>query len=418
MVKSLFGRSRTVMHVLIFDDDEAVGRVFAKVARKMGIDAVAVADPENFAMQLRIAPPHAVFLDLQLGETDGVKQLRMLAEGKFTGAVVLMSGFDPRVLASARALSSHIGLNVADVLQKPVRLTAVQHVLARLRASAEPLTTERVHQAIESEELRLHFQPIVSRSPKALVKLEALVRWVHPVLGVISPGDFLPVAERQVATIDALSAWVVRAAVSGYQRLAQLGISVPLSVNMSAQNLHDLTLPDRLEQYLAAGGMPADHLHIEITESTAFGNPAVTMDVLSRLRLKGMSLSIDDFGTGYASFKVLRQMPFSEIKIDRSFVSDVTSSRDSRAIVKSIIDLAANMELGCVAEGVETEETAGLLEQLGVEAMQGYLIGRPMPVAALQDWLSSWIGAGDGSAIVPMFRAPDMTPPPTVIVAT
>jgi DNA-binding NarL/FixJ family response regulator len=118
------------------------------------------------------------------------------------------------------------------------------------------------------------------------------------------------------------------------------------------------------------------------------------MDILSRVRLKGMQLSIDDFGTGYSSLKMLRQMPFSEIKIDRSFVNDATTSRDSRAIVKSIMDLAANMEMGCVAEGVETEETADLLERLGACDMQGFLIATPMPVEAVPAWLAIWMQAG------------------------
>jgi EAL domain-containing protein (putative c-di-GMP-specific phosphodiesterase class I) len=136
--------------------------------------------------------------------------------------------------------------------------------------------------------------------------------------------------------------------------------------------------------------MPAECLHVEITESAAFGEAATALNVLSRMRLKGISLSIDDFGTSYASFKVLRQMPFSEIKIDRSFVSDMIASRDSRAIVKSIIDLAANMEMNCVAEGVETEDTADLLEALGVATMQGNLFAKPMTVGAIPDWLAKW----------------------------
>ena len=137
--------------------------------------------------------------------------------------------------------------------------------------------------------------------------------------------------------------------------------------------------------------MPARHLCLELTESAAFKNATSTMDILSRVRLKGMQLSIDDFGTGYSSLKMLRQMPFSEIKIDQSFVGDATTSRDSRAIVRSIIDLAANMDMACVAEGVETEETADLLEHLGVRDLQGYLIARPMPVAAVPTWLASWL---------------------------
>ncbi len=329
-------------------------------------------------------------LDLQLGDSDGVEQLRRLAAQGYTGAVVLMSGFDARVLASAYAVGKSLGLNIEGVLEKPLRVAELEQVLERLRSEGHPMTAELLRAAIANNELSLDFQPVVTRNPNKLKKLEALVRWNHPVSGRIPPGAFLPIAESDTATIDDLTDWVVRAAVDAYQVLAKHGVSVPLSVNISPQNLHDLTLPDRIEQCLRAGGMPARHLCLEITESAAFKAPMLTMDILSRVRLKGMQLSIDDFGTGYSSLKILRQMPFSEIKIDQSFVSDVTNSRDSRVIVKSIIDLAGNMEMACVAEGIETAETADLLEQLGVGALQGFFIAQPMLAAAIPAWLAMW----------------------------
>jgi len=378
------------MRVLAFDDDPAVGRLVVRVATMSGMEAMAVTDAEAFGHGLQTDPPHLVVLDLQLGETDGVEQLRVLAKRHYTGALVLMSGFDARVLGTARALGESLGLKVVGALKKPLRVAELEQVLEIVQAAGRSLSAGRLLQAIANHELALEFQPVVSRNPKVLKKLEALVRWEHPIVGRIPPGEFLPVAESDTATIDALTEWVVGAAVDAYQVLAALGITVPLAVNVSARNLHDLTLPDRLERRLRAGGMPARHLCLELTESAAFKNATSTMDILSRVRLKGMQLSIDDFGTGYSSLKMLRQMPFSEIKIDQSFVADATTSRDSRAIVKSIIDLAANMDMACVAEGVETEETAALLEQLGVHDLQGYLIARPMPVAAIPAWLASW----------------------------
>ena len=382
------------MRVLAFDDDAAVGRLVVRVATLAGMEATAVREADAFGQSLRTDPPQLVMLDLQLGDTDGVEQLRLLAKQHYSGAVVLMSGFDARVLGTARALGQSLGLKVVGALEKPVRIAQLEQMLELVQSVGQSLSAERLQKAIANNELLLEFQPIVSRQPKALKKLEALVRWQHPVLGRVPPGDFLPMAESDTTTMDALTEWVVGAAVDAYQALAKLGISVPLAVNVSAQNLHDLSLPDRLEQRLRAGGMPARHLCLELTETAAFENAAHTMDILSRVRLKGMQLSIDDFGTGYSSLKMLRQMPFSEIKIDQSFVGDATTSRDSRAIVRSIIDLAANMDMACVAEGVETEETADLLEQLGVRDLQGYLIARPMPVAAIPTWLAIWMQGG------------------------
>ena len=382
------------MRVLAFDDDAAVGRLVVRVATLAGMEATAVTEAEAFERSLRTDPPQVVVLDLQLGDTDGVEQLRRLAMQHYPGGVVLMSGFDARVLGTARVLGQSLGLKVVGALEKPLLVAELEQVLELVQSVGQSLSTERLLKAIACNELLLEFQPVVSRQPHTLKKLEALVRWQHPSVGRIPPGDFLPMAESDTATMDALTEWVVGAAVDAYRELVKLGISVPLAVNMSAQNLHDLSLPDRLEQRLRTGGMPARHLCLEITETAAFENAVNTMDILSRVRLKGMELSIDDFGTGYSSLKMLRLMPFSEIKIDRSFVSDATKSRDSRAIVKSIIDLAANMDMACVAEGVETEATADLLEQLGVRDIQGFLIARPMPVAAIPTWLAIWMQGG------------------------
>ena len=394
------------MRVLVFDDDNALGRLVVRVAAMAGMEAMAVADADAFAQQLQSDPPQLILLDLQLGDTDGVAQLRLLAERQYAGLLILMSGFDARVLETARLLGKSLGLKLAGVLEKPLQVADLQRTFEQLLSANQPLSAQRLLEAIIEDELSLEFQPIVTRKPRELKKLEALVRWDHPVAGLISPSEFLPAAERDQITIDALTDWVVGAAVEAYQVLAELGVSVPLSLNLSTQNLQDLSLPDRIGERLRAGGMPARQLCLEITESTAFKDADITMDILSRVRLKGMSLSIDDFGTGYSSLKLLRQMPFSDLKIDQSFVSDMTVSRDSRAIVKTISDLATNMGMTCVAEGVETEETADLLEQMGICNLQGYLIAQPMPVEAVAAWLAIWMHNGSGAPAVQTARSP------------
>lgn len=397
------------MRLLVYDDDAAIGRMIVRVATSSGLDAAAVTEAAAFANIIRTNPPQIIALDLQLGETDGIEQLRVLANQHYSGALILMSGFDVRVLATARELAAGLGLNVECVLEKPIELGALEQTFERLLSAGQSPSPERVRDAIANDEMSLDFQPIVTRKPKKLVKLEALIRWDHPAIGRIPPGIFLPVAERDPATIDALTGWVVNAAVEAYQVLAELGVREPLSINMSALNLHDLEWPDRIQKHLQKGGMPASHLCLEITESSAFEDPTRTMEVLSRLRLKGMQLAIDDFGTGYSSLKVLRQMPFSELKIDQSFVKDVTTSRDSRAIVKSIVGLAANMEMSCIAEGVETEAIADLLEELGVRMLQGYLIAQPMPVESVPAWLAIWTQT---ATVKPSQQATATTEPP------
>jgi EAL domain-containing protein (putative c-di-GMP-specific phosphodiesterase class I)/ActR/RegA family two-component response regulator len=379
------------MRVLVFDDDAAIGRSVARAATMAGLRAVAVTDAKAFEMSFQSAVPQVVLLDLQLGDTDGIAQLRQLSAWRYAGKLVLMSGFDARVLGAAEALARNLGLKVETALEKPLRLADLEHLFERLSSTGQPPSAARLRDAIVHNEMILEFQPVVTREPRKLEKLEALIRWNHPIAGRIAPAEFLPVAENDTETIDRLTDWVLGASVNAWQDMARRGVKVALGVNISTRNLHDLALPDRIGQMLRSGGMPPGQLAIEVTESAAFSDSERTLDILTRIRLKGMRLSIDDFGTGFSSLKLLRQIPFTEIKIDRSFVKDLTQSRDSRAIVKSIIDLAAHMELGCVAEGVETEETATLLENLGVRHLQGFLIARPMPIEAVPTWLAAWL---------------------------
>ena len=182
--------------------------------------------------------------------------------------------------------------------------------------------------------------------------------------------------------------------------MRERGLNVPIAVNVSTQNLHDLMLPDRVARRMEAARMPASQLCLEITETAASRDTARMMDILTRMRLKGMELAIDDFGTGYSSLKALRLLPFSEIKIDSSFVADIATSRDSRVIVKSIIDLASNLEMKTVAEGVETADAARLLEEMNVDALQGYLIARAMRIEAVPAWLAVWVQR-DVTVLVP-----------------
>lgn len=380
------------MRLLTFDDDEATGRLVTRIARLLGFEATSVSEQDAFHSSLQRLPPDLVVLDLQLGSTDGVEQLRFLAQQQYRGTVILMSGFDTRVLSTAAALARDLGLRVEVSIEKPIRAAQLEEVLERLKLVQRPMSPNRLLDAIANDELSLEFQPIVARTPKALRKLEALARWDHPTLGRLPPAKFVPMAETDILVIDALTDWLLHAAVDSYRLLARHNIRVPITTNVSPRNLHDLSFPDRLEKLLRDANMPPQHLCLEITESAAFADAPNTMDILTRVRLKGMQLAIDDFGTGFSSFKLLRQMPFTAIKIDKSFITDLAVSRDSQAITRSIIDLAQNMEMESIAEGVETEEVAAMLEALNVRSLQGFLIAPPMPVESVARWLEGWLG--------------------------
>ena len=195
-------------------------------------------------------------------------------------------------------------------------------------------------------------------------------------------------AEANQQTIDRLTDWVLSAAAAHARALRQLRLPIPIAVNISGANLRSVEYPDHIESLLGAGIEPGS-LIFEVTESVAARNPSAA-DILTRLRLKGFGLSIDDFGTGYSSLEALRRIPFSSIKVDQTFVADLAWSKDSLAIVNSVIALARSMNLASVAEGVETLEIANQLIDLGIDHLQGYYYSRPSPFPQLVPWLQSW----------------------------
>jgi EAL domain-containing protein (putative c-di-GMP-specific phosphodiesterase class I)/ActR/RegA family two-component response regulator len=378
------------MRALVLDDDPAIGRLVRTIADPVGFVTELTTNALQFRSSYKTDLPDVVLLDLQIGETDGVEQLRFLSGEGYRNPLVLMSGFDDRVLATTEHLARSMGLRAVAALSKPLRAADLTRVLDQIKMTLEPVSEDQVLEAVRNGELLLEYQPIVSRDDRTKVCwLEALVRWDHPRHGRLTPDRFISIAERSVRVMDALTDWVVTAAARQHRALRGDGLIAPIAVNVSGKNLDDVGFVDRIFDRLQEADVPPGQFGVELTETAAAMDPAKTMDILARLRLKGIHLALDDFGTGYSSLKQLRQLPFSALKIDRSFITDLTTSRDSLVIVKSIIDLARNLELETVAEGVETEETATCLSTLGVTALQGYLIARPLPSAQLAGWLSA-----------------------------
>jgi diguanylate cyclase (GGDEF)-like protein/PAS domain S-box-containing protein len=244
----------------------------------------------------------------------------------------------------------------------------------------------KLRYAIDQFELVLHYQPIVSAVDGKPLKVEALVRWGHPVHGLLPPDDFIPSAE-QTNLIRPLTAWVLNEALGQVHAWSKVGIEVGVSVNLSARNLLDTDLPDAVEQLLRTWQVSPEKLSLEITEGTIIANEAE--DTLARLHRIGVQISVDDFGTGYSTLAYLKRLPVREIKIDKSFVIDMATNRDGAAIVRSTIDLGHSLGLTVVAEGVEDEPTAALLREYGCDFLQGFHISRPAAPGPLGPWLRS-----------------------------
>jgi len=232
--------------------------------------------------------------------------------------------------------------------------------------------------AIEHDQLVLHFQPQVDLKTSEIVGVEALVRWEHPRLGLVPPVEFIALAE-QTGLIRPLTQWVLGTAVAAAQRWAARGLRLPVAVNLSAWDLHDPHLVERIDQLLTDRGLSSELLELEVTESSLMLDAARASETLSELRRMGIRSSVDDFGTGYSSLSQLKGLPVDELKIDRSFVRDMTFDENDRAIVRSTIGLAHSLGLRVVAEGVEDEATARLLAELECDYAQGYLL-RPAAI--------------------------------------
>ena len=240
-----------------------------------------------------------------------------------------------------------------------------------------------LRRAIELDELVVYYQPKADLATGRIVGVEALVRWQHPTRGFIPPDQFVPIAER-TGLIKPLSRHVLTTALRQCRDWAASGLDLHVAVNLTIPDLLDLELPDRIAALLDETGVPPERLELEITESTILADPTGVRTILDRLNALGLSLAIDDFGTGYSSLAYLKRLPVSAIKIDRSFVMDMLESDSDAAIVRSTVDLARNLGLRVVAEGVETEAAWELLRDQGCTLAQGYLIGKPMPAQELR----------------------------------
>jgi EAL domain-containing protein (putative c-di-GMP-specific phosphodiesterase class I) len=249
---------------------------------------------------------------------------------------------------------------------------------------AEAQLLESFERALEAQQLRMVYQPKVALRDGSLVRVEALVRWDDPELGSVEPSRFVPLAERH-GLIDELTHWGLREILRQWLDWCDDGIDTCIAFNISALSLEHLDFPDLVERLCRALGVPTERLVLELTEGAT--QPLVKlMDTLTRFRIKGIGLAIDDFGTGYSSLMQLRQLPFTEVKIDQAFIADIERSRDCRLIIQSVTDLAHGLGLTATAEGVETLQQLRLVRELGCDVVQGYLISPPLEPKALKPW--------------------------------
>jgi diguanylate cyclase (GGDEF)-like protein len=256
--------------------------------------------------------------------------------------------------------------------------------------SEESLTMlSELRSAVDQEQLRLFLQPKINLRTGEVLGAEALVRWEHPTRGMVPPMRFIPFAE-QTGFVRVLTMWMIEQVAQMSVSLSAQGLHMKLAVNLSTRDLMDQEFANKLEQVLARHAIDPGMLVLEITESAIMDDPQRALQTLNRLHAMGLKLSIDDFGTGYSSLAYLKRLPVDELKIDKSFVMNMESDLQDAKIVRSTVDLAHNLGLTVVAEGVESAMSWKLLESLACDEVQGYFIAKPMPGAQFAGWVRQW----------------------------
>ncbi len=384
--------------VYLLDDELGMVELLADVVELAGLNAKSYTRATHFFEQVTVFDHNAILvLDLDMPEMDGIEAMRRLAKTENPPRIILISGADIGLLQAAKKLGQAHDLEILATLSKPIDTNnfrqlleqqfsiGKRHSASKSQSNRGVIASSELRRAIRNEELILHYQPQLNMATGRLVGVESLVRWNNPELGLVYPNRIIFLAETS-GLIGELTHWVIEQSIRQNQRWQAQGLAVIVSINISAEDITTLTLPEHMAALLSSNLLDPTMLTLEVTESVLMGDLVTSLDILTRLRLKGISLSIDDFGTGYSSLSQLHKIPFTELKIDSSFVGNIAEDKEARAIVKTCIILGHELNMRVVAEGVEDWETWNLLANLGCDVAQGNFVAEPMPANEFLDW--------------------------------
>ena len=378
--------------LLIMDDDLDISVFFRDVTEGLGFNVRVLNEPAHFFSTVAQIDPDVIILDLQMPNHDGIELLRGLGERECKANIFIASGLDGRVLATAEQLGTTLGLSIVGTFCKPVELDTLRRLLQPYCKQDRVFTADELAYAIDAGQLVVHYLPQVSHKGSGrwvIDGVEALVRWQHEEHGLIQPTEFIGLAEES-GLIVGLTDYVFRTAMDQTRIWFHKGLVFTLGLNLSADFLTDLEFPDRLVKLIREKQLDCSMISLELTETSAFVDPELGLDILARLRVKHINVCLDDFGVGNSSLTHLYRMPFNELKLDNAFVNDMRTNEDARHIVEGLIYLAHKLNMRVGAEGVEDEATFRLLEAMNCDKMQGFHFGPALPPKELEHLVTNW----------------------------
>jgi EAL domain-containing protein (putative c-di-GMP-specific phosphodiesterase class I) len=386
---------------LVVEDNEFQRETLVEMLRRSKAKNIYSASDGQRALELLAVLDTGVDViisDLEMPTMDGMEFVRHVATGGFRNSVIIASALDRTLLATVETMSRAYGINLLGVISKPVTLGSLEPLLnrhvppgPRLKVSPQTkpsFTLDEIMHGLEQKEFEAFFQPKVELATRRVVGAEALARWRHPQHGIVYPAAFIQVLV-DAGKIDDLLWVMLRRSAAFCGTLNEMGrkSSGSVALNVSLKSLSNVDLANRLAEIARGYNVEPRQMCLEITESAVTTDVGAALENLTRLRMKGFGLAIDDFGTGYSSMQQLARIPFTELKIDRSFVTSAMTHESAKVILSSSLQLAKNLKILAVAEGVETHAQWDLLAGLGCDLAQGYFIAKPMVAAAYLDWL-------------------------------
>ncbi|NHQ87569.1 EAL domain-containing response regulator [Iodobacter sp. HSC-16F04] len=387
------------LNVFIVEDSLIQRMHAATLCAELGLSVVGEASDGNEALLLlQNSPlPDVMLIDLEMPGMDGIELIQELAHRDIAVSVIVSSAKEDALISSVETMLQAYGLPVLGAIKKPLTIEQLSKSFDHFKPISKDspqsrpevvMAASEITKALVEHQFLAYFQPKISIKTGVIKGVETLIRWQHPEKGLVMPSQFISIAEEQ-GLINELTMEILDLALQQCRHWHERGLKITVAINLSMLSLSNSTFAEHIAQKVASYAIDPSFIVLEITETAVMGDVGNALGTLARLRLKGFGLSIDDYGTGFSSMQQLSRIPFTELKLDRSFVDGAHAKPHLRAILASAIEIAKKLELRSVAEGVECVEDLVVLQELGCDIVQGYLTAKPMPGDEIVPWLKN-----------------------------